>query len=192
MTDGLFNEHPDWMTGRMVSKPAKKRDMLFERLLSIFHPLLTLDNVPDGVRGRLNIACKRFREWPDFNMSEVMVRYGRMRGRTTWRTPLALANNWDQFADDERTVQPGTPSQASQDADRREREVHRQLCEREQVERDQARIIVLALPDGGASLLKEWHKLPESEAWMKHGYGKNPTDLPCVRWIAAEAEARDV
>lgn len=190
----LFNEHPDWMSGKMASKPApKKRDMLFERLLSIFHPLLTLDNVPDGVRGRLNIACKRFREWPGFNMSEVMTRYGRMRGRTTWRTPLALANNWDQFADDERTVQPGAPSQAEQDADRRANEIHDRRCEEEQAARDRARIVVMDAPAGVAeALLGGWRDMPENAAYVRVGHGKNPTDRCCVRWIAEQLEARNV
>lgn len=190
----LFNEHPDEMTGKTVNKP-RTRDMLFERLLSIFHPSLTLDAIPDTVRARLNKACKKFREWPGFDMSEVMVRYGRMKGRTRWTTALALANHWDEFGDTPENVtrQPGMPSQAEQDAQRQSNEMHRRQCEEEQAGRDKARLIVQAAPGGVAdALLKEWREQPENEAYVKRGYGKSPTDRCCVRWIAEQLEARNV
>ena len=187
----LFNEHPDKMVGKTVNEP-RTRDMLFERLLSIFHPSLKLDAIPDTVRARLNKACSQFRAWPGFNESELMMRYGRMKGNTRWTTALALSGHWDEFGGAPVcTTQPGMPSQAEQMADSYSEEIHRCQCEDEGHARDKARHTVQAAAGGVAeAFLKLWLALPENA----HLAGRRwtPMDRLCVCWIAEQLEARNV
>lgn len=191
---GLFNEHPDWMTGKMASKPAKKRDMLFEWMLSRFHPTLTLDSIPDMARARLNKACKEIRQWPGFDdtdRNELNVRYGRMMGRTRWTTPIAFASHWDEFEDAAPgTRQPNMPSLAAGMASRHEQASVRRQMEDESAERNRAyQAVQLADANVVKALHAEWTADPDNAHYVQSA--PLPTSKLCVRWIADRLEARN-